>query len=408
MKKFINILLIAFCSMLVYPVQAQWIEKSHMPLPLSGISAVGFGGKIYVIGGKNLNVFHSRVDVYDPETDDWDTTSVPDLVTARSNAACVVYDGRIYIIGGRNGKGSLRNVEFYDPDSNAWYEADAIKGPRDGALAEVMHDTMYVIGGVSNDGGYVEKIEYYDKSDDFWKNAGVNISPSRAGGLSAMRGDTLWLFGGYYFSPLSGSLKFTSDKTWITGPDLSVARGEGAAVIEGDSILLIGGESAEGAVPLVEIYNIRTGLIEAGIDLPEARAGHATVSYAGRVYVFGGHGGNQANIYNSVLCFDPTTTGIKAGIKPDSYQLLEAYPNPFNNSTRIKFVVSGMSEIRLSIVDIGGRKVSTLINGTYQPGTYYCSWNGTSDFQNTVATGIYFLIMQTDRRMLTRKLIYLR
>ena len=188
-----------FSCGLIYPVHPQWIEKSQMPLPLTGISAVGFRGKIYVIGGKNLNVFYARVDVYDPETNDWDTTSVPDLNTARSNAACVVYHERIYIIGGRDGKGSLRNVEFYDPDSNAWYEADAIKGPRDGGFAEVLKDTMYVIGGVSNDGGYVEKIEYYDAVGDFWRNSGLIISPSRAGSLTAMRGDTLWLFGGFYF-----------------------------------------------------------------------------------------------------------------------------------------------------------------------------------------------------------------
>jgi len=391
-----------------FPVNAQWEEKSPMPVPLTGVSAVNFDDKIYLIGGKNLNVYHDRVHIYDPRTDSWDTSSTARLGNARSNAACTVYDDRIYVIGGRDNKGALKTVEVFDPDSNVWKKVDDIKGPRDGATANVFNDSLLVIGGVDNEGAYIEKIEYYDLSRDTWVNSGSKLSPSRAGGLSAMREDTIWIFGGFYFSPLSSSLKFTPSKLWSAGPELTVARGEGAAVILGDSILLIGGESATGAVPLVELYNIKSGVIEPGFDLPGSRAGHAAVVSDGKAFIFGGHGESTNNILRSVLCFEFTPTSINQEVRPEIYLPLDAYPNPFNGETRIRFTIKESTRINLTIYDGRGKKVRTMFDGQLNQGMHQIYWNGSSDGQSPVASGIYFLCLRTGDHLSTRKLVYIR
>ncbi len=404
----IHIFILLLCTGFLSPVHSQWVEKSSMPVARSGVSAVNLDDKIYLIGGKNLNVYFDRVDIYDPQTNSWDTTSAVNLGYARSDAACVAHNGRIFLIGGRNQKGALKQVEVFDPDSNRWQLVDELKGPRDGALAQVLNDTLLVIGGVDNEGAYIEKIEYYDDINDSWKNANIKLSPPRAGGLSAVQKDTIWIFGGFYFSPLSSSLKFSTAKIWSPGPDLALARGEGAAVVIGDSIMLIGGEAASGTVALVEIYNIQSGIIEPGLSLPEPRAGHTAVTHEDKIYVFGGHGENPGNVFNSVLCYDAKATGITNRITPEQYLLLESYPNPFNSETRIRFSIPESVPINLSVFDVQGRKISTLIDGRINPGTHQTSWNGLSDGNSPIASGVYFLRLSTENRIITRKLVCIR
>ena len=51
------------------------------------------------------------------------------------------------------------------------------------------------------------------------------------------------------------------------------------------------------------------------------------------------------------------------------------YPNPFNPSTTLRFSILHARPTELTIVDVLGRVVSTLVNGTLQPGTYAVEWN---------------------------------
>ena len=121
---------------------AQWQIKSPMPLALTGVSAVEFEGRIYLIGGKNENQYMDRVDIYDPVTDTWDTSSATRLQFVRANTACVSYHDRIWIIGGRDRKGASKKVEVYDPETNTWVTTDDLKGPRDGAVAQILNDSL--------------------------------------------------------------------------------------------------------------------------------------------------------------------------------------------------------------------------------------------------------------------------
>lgn len=74
---------------------------------------------------------------------------------------------------------------------------------------------------------------------------------------------------------------------------------------------------------------------------------------------------------------------------PVSYRLYQNYPNPFNPSTKIKFDVPAVGTVlrtvRLTIYDILGREVTTLINGNLKPGTYEIQWDASS-----FSSGVYF------------------
>jgi hypothetical protein len=95
-------------------------------------------------------------------------------------------------------------------------------------------------------------------------------------------------------------------------------------------------------------------------------------------------------------------------------QMGSNYPNPFNPTTRIPYVVggevsSGSVAVTLRIYSVTGALVTTLVNDTRAPGTYNSVWNGTNDAGQSVVSGIYFakLTVGADAAR-TRKLVLLK
>ena len=88
---------------------------------------------------------------------------------------------------------------------------------------------------------------------------------------------------------------------------------------------------------------------------------------------------------------------------PTDYFLYQNYPNPFNPITTIKYDIIGVQDVKLTVYDILGREVSTLVNEQQQPGNYQVSWNATG-----VASGIYFYQLRTKDFVSTKKMILLK
>jgi hypothetical protein len=68
----------------------------------------------------------------------------------------------------------------------------------------------------------------------------------------------------------------------------------------------------------------------------------------------------------------------------DEFYLGQNFPNPFNQSTTIRFGVSQDSKASISIFDIRGSKVESLLNENLAAGNYVRTWNA------PVSSGIYF------------------
>ncbi|RNC85710.1 MAG: DUF2341 domain-containing protein [Balneola sp.] len=92
-----------------------------------------------------------------------------------------------------------------------------------------------------------------------------------------------------------------------------------------------------------------------------------------------------------------TTEEIEANI-PRSIFLDQNYPNPFNPSTTIPFGLNETSNVELTIYDILGRKVQTLINGERSAGRYEVTFNS-----RDLSSGVYFYRLVTDERTLTKR-----
>ena len=87
----------------------------------------------------------------------------------------------------------------------------------------------------------------------------------------------------------------------------------------------------------------------------------------------------------------------------DRFDLISAYPNPFNPSTKISFTIDAPSEIRLEVYDISGKLIDTMIKGFYQSGLHVIEWNA-SEF----ASGMYFVNLVKGSEMRTQKIMLLK
>ncbi|MDY0127165.1 MAG: T9SS type A sorting domain-containing protein, partial [Candidatus Cloacimonadaceae bacterium] len=84
------------------------------------------------------------------------------------------------------------------------------------------------------------------------------------------------------------------------------------------------------------------------------------------------------------------------------------YPNPFNPSTTIRYNVAKTERISLKIYNLRGQQVKELVNESKTAGTHTANWDGTDKAGNPVASGVYYLRLQTNTTRETRKLTMIK
>jgi hypothetical protein len=86
----------------------------------------------------------------------------------------------------------------------------------------------------------------------------------------------------------------------------------------------------------------------------------------------------------------PTAEGV-----PQRARLAQNYPNPFNPRTTIRFELVRPGRARLSVFDVRGRRVATLVDGYLQAGEHRRIWDGRNETGAEVAAGVYFYRLTT-------------
>jgi len=86
------------------------------------------------------------------------------------------------------------------------------------------------------------------------------------------------------------------------------------------------------------------------------------------------------------------------------FSLAQNYPNPFNNSTMINYQLATGSDVRLSVFDMKGREITTLVNKNQNVGNYSVQFDGSG-----LSSGIYFYRLSVDENIVaTKKMILLK
>jgi hypothetical protein len=92
---------------------------------------------------------------------------------------------------------------------------------------------------------------------------------------------------------------------------------------------------------------------------------------------------------------------------PQEFLLGQNYPNPFNPETVIPYTLAARADVKLSVYDLLGREVATLVSGPQSAGAHAVSWNGSQ-----AASGLYFYRLEATsgatRQQATRKLMLLK
>lgn len=103
------------------------------------------------------------------------------------------------------------------------------------------------------------------------------------------------------------------------------------------------------------------------------------------------------------LAFQPNGTvsaPTDAGL-PVEFALAPVSPNPARGRIRAEFALPRESRVRVTVLDLQGREVAVLADGTFPAGRHEATWNGAATRRN--AAGVYFVRLATDGRAWTRR-----
>ena len=96
------------------------------------------------------------------------------------------------------------------------------------------------------------------------------------------------------------------------------------------------------------------------------------------------------------------------GYVPDRFMLSQAFPNPFNPSTRFGYGLPRDGQVEIAIYNALGQKVRTLIDQVEPAGYRYATWDGRDDDGRSVTSGLYFYAMQAEGFREVKKVLLLK
>lgn len=100
-------------------------------------------------------------------------------------------------------------------------------------------------------------------------------------------------------------------------------------------------------------------------------------------------------------------TGEEGAIAP-SHSLAQNYPNPFSTASTIVYSIAAPTQVDLSIYDISGALVRSLVNEIASAGSHRAVWDGRDGRGHEVASGVYFYRLQASEQSETKRMVLLR
>jgi hypothetical protein len=120
---------------------------------------------------------------------------------------------------------------------------------------------------------------------------------------------------------------------------------------------------------------------------------------------------NTQRVFMRVLSAGASKVGIQDErvVIPSDYVLEQNYPNPFNPTTSIRFELPLDKAVSLTVYDVSGRIVKTLVNNQfYSEGAHEVSWDGTTDSGSPVASGTYLYTLKYGNFAQTKTMVLLK
>ncbi|MBN1996466.1 right-handed parallel beta-helix repeat-containing protein [candidate division KSB1 bacterium] len=127
----------------------------------------------------------------------------------------------------------------------------------------------------------------------------------------------------------------------------------------------------------------------------------------------GKHSSTQSQDFIKIYGQNPPTPPAISTIKnvvihPSDYSLFQNYPNPFNQNTNISFELPSSSTVKLTIHNIAGQPIKTLLHTTLMSGLHKLNWDGTDLNGKAAPSGVYIIRMETAQFSESKKLLLIR
>lgn len=113
----------------------------------------------------------------------------------------------------------------------------------------------------------------------------------------------------------------------------------------------------------------------------------------------------QAHPGQTGIILDVTTTAVRSlhSSVPASFSLKQSYPNPFNPVTTVEYDVAATGRVKISVYNILGQKVTTLVDAIRTPGEYQTHFDGSG-----FASGVYLYVMTAGRFRSAKKFVLMK
>lgn len=247
----------------------------------------------------------------------------------------------------------------------------------------------------------------------------VTQSATAHGGTSALRGDVI-SFGGNAVPPAAQSgisgMGHTVSQRYATltgyyqfGPTSGDRFSVNVAMYKGGNGIGIGAISTSVAAASYTLFTVT--IAYSTQEIPDTCIVQLTI--IGPTTNNNFHVGSWMLVDDLLLSGTATSAGSGMSQTPERFSLMQNYPNPFNPSTEIIYGVPEMASVRITVVDVLGREVSTLADGPAGAGSHTVSWNGLDASGQRVGSGVYFCLIralgQTGKEFSqTRKMVLVR
>jgi len=417
------------------PEKNTWLKKADMParrIPYFSTCAVN--GKIYVFGEIIDNNVSTCVEEYDPETDTW--TRKADIPIVRKGSSTSAVNNKIYIIGGWTDSDiSLSEAYEYDTRNDLTDLVDYVEVDKNFAVPGtdtlLITTKMHISSGISllaelenPDQTPVDILQLYDDGNHYDGNAGdslfANIWP-----LFSAEEKT------FYLDLIV--TRIDTDTAIHQFNNASFFTTIGPLVI--DSLNLVG--TVENSLFFsIELRNKGLSAAASNVKLKMSSNDTLVKNIQNNSQIFGdiaaGETGTCSNYYlvatsalpasysipfyfdiysnGNYFWTDSISIDIITGINkddviiPNEFNLKQNYPNPFNPKTTINYRLPSISQVDLSIYDITGKRVETLVNKKQPNGIYKVEWDASG-----FSSGMYFYKLETNKGFIqSKKMILLK
>ena len=115
------------------------------------------------------------------------------------------------------------------------------------------------------------------------------------------------------------------------------------------------------------------------------------------------YSGKEVGSLNSVTPDQLALVKTQKATLPENSILLQNYPNPFNPATTINYVISEKGYVELTIYNLHGKRVKTLVNQVKSAGSHAVSFDGSD-----LSSGIYLCNLQTESTNITRRMLLMK